>query len=624
MRQTNNTTGCFKDTIINVTINSVPNPNIIGKSIVCEGERLQLYQVQSMSNHSYQWLPLNKGTYVGNTSSSAVSINWNTNASGYENITVRQTNNLTGCFKDTSFSVYISPKPQPLITGSNIVCVGSTTDYSVGNRSNHSYQWFYPKNGTITSSIYGNTAKINWTKKGTDTLKIRQTDNASGCFQDTMMIITIQDAPSAIVSGTRVSCLNSGIETYTVQSVPGYSYSWYGIDKGTVLSGSTGNSARILWDKSIGYDSIFVLVTDKSSGCTTIGGYQVEVVEAPRVEIFGPNSACENQQNLVFKTVKRSGSTYTWTALSQNISIKGNYTLDSVTINAKNAGIAFLKLTEMNSQGCIRDTTIAILVENGLKPEITAFGGVNYLCKGDSRGLECKMSADSYQWKRDGVNIPGAIDRIYLAFEAGRYSVSTKSGDCSGESDNITIIEMQLPKPIITGPLKVSQNQKSIAYQAGSQVNSTYKWEAFGNATITSNPNNSVIVVDFFGSGNAYIKVTETDRNTCTKDTMITVVIEGVSSLMGETVNQQSVLVYPNPISGEYDLSVDLPQTFGIFVDLHVYNSLGIKQESNAIAEIHPSGTMIKVNVSALINGVYTMVIQTNSGKQTIQFIITH
>ena len=94
----------------------------------------------------------------------------------------------------------------------------------------------------------------------------------------------------------------------------------------------------------------------------------------------------------------------------------------------------------------------------------------------------------------------------------------------------------------------------------GSQVNSTYKWEAFGNATITSNPNNSVIVVDFFGSGNAYIKVTETDRNTCTKDTMITVVIEGVSSLMGETVKQQSVLVYPNPISGEYDLSVNLHQ----------------------------------------------------------------
>ncbi|MFM6956118.1 MAG: SBBP repeat-containing protein [Ignavibacteria bacterium] len=624
MRQTNNTTGCFKDTVINVTINSAPNPSIIGKSIVCEGDRLQLYQVQSVSNHSYQWLPLNKGTYVGSTSSSAVSINWNNNASGYENITVRQTNNLTGCFKDTSFSVYISPKPQPLITGSNIVCVGSTADYSVANRSNHSYQWFYPKNGTITSSIYGNTAKINWTIKGTDTLKIRQTDNASGCFQDTMMIITIQDAPTAIVSGTRVSCLNSAIEIYTVQSVPGYSYSWYGIDKGTVISGSTGNSVRILWDKSIGYDSMFVLVTDKSSGCSTIGGYQVEVVEAPRVEIFGPNSACENQQNLVFKTVKRSGSTYTWSALSQNISINGNYTLDSVIINAKNAGIAFLKLTEMNIQGCIRDTTIAILVENGLKPEITAFGGVNYLCKGDSRGLECKMSADSYQWKREGVNIPGAIDRIYLAFEGGRYSVSTKSGDCSGESDNITLTEMPLPKPIITGPLKVNKNQKSIAYQVGSQVNSTYKWEAFGNATITSNPNNSVIVVDFFGSGNAYIKVTETDRNTCTKDTMITVVIEGVSSLMGETHNQQSIIVYPNPISGEHDLSVDLPHTFGMFQDLHVYNSLGIKQESNAIAEIHSSGSMIKVNVSSLVNGVYTMAIQTNKGKHTIQFIIAH
>ena len=454
MRQTNNSTGCSKDTILNVTINPSPTPFITGKIIVCEGERLILYQVQSVNNHSYQWQPLTKGTYATTTTSSTVSINWNNNASGFETLKVRQTNNLTGCFKDTTLSIYISPKPKPVISGLNIVCVGSVFEYSVVSQSNYSYQWQYPSNGKITNSIYGNTVSINWTKMGKDTLTIRQTDNTTGCFKDTTFIVNINNAPNPTITGTNTICFSGPIETYSVQNVSGYSYSWYGIDRGTIVSGSTSSSVKVLWDKSIGYDSIFVLVTDKLTGCSTIGRYQVEVIEAPKVEIFGPNTACENQQNLVFKTVKKIGSTYTWSVLTQNLSIKGNYKGDSVIINARSIGVGFIKLTEMNSQGCVRDTTISLLIENGLKPEITSFGGENYMCKGDSRGLECKLS-DTYQWKRDGVIIQGATDRVYLAFIPGKYSVVTKSGDCIGESELFTLYEFPIPIPVISAALAI-------------------------------------------------------------------------------------------------------------------------------------------------------------------------
>jgi hypothetical protein len=622
VRQTNNATGCFKDTTINVTINSIPNPYITGKAIVCEGDRFVIYQVQTASNHSYQWQALTKGSYVYGSSGASVTINWNSNASGYEQLKVRQTNNLTGCYKDTTLSVYISPKPSPVINGEKIVCTGSLLDYSVQNQSAHSYQWQYPKYGTISSSIYSNTVKVNWTKNGIDTLKVRQIDNASGCYKDTSFVVVIQDAPNPSITGNKTLCFNGSMETYNVQYVQGYSYTWYGIEKGTVVSGSTGSSLRVIWDKGIGFDSIFVLVTDKQTGCAKVSGFLVEVTESPKVEIFGPSNACENQQNLVFKTTKRPGSTYTWTALTQNLSIKGNYSADSVIINAKSTGVGFIKLTEMNIQGCIGDTTIAILIENGIKPEITTFGGGTFLCKGDSRGLECKSAADTYVWKRDGVIIPGAIDRIYLAFIPGRYSVNTKSGDCIGESDAITLVEVALPTPVISGPKKVTANQKSIAYQVNNKPNSLYKWEIFGNAAITSDPNNTLIVVDFYDAGNAYIKVTETDVNTCIKDTIYSVTIEGAASTKEDISNADIITIYPNPLSFGNELMVHFPNTFGIVKQVKLFNSIGNAQNMMSSVEQKGLEYIMNIDASSLPNGLYSIIIETEKGMYSKQCII--
>ena len=622
VRQTNNANGCFKDTTINVTINSIPNPYITGKAIVCEGERLVVYQVQTASNNSYQWQALTKGNYVYGSSGASVTINWNSNASGYEQLKVRQTNNLTGCYKDTTLSVYISPKPLPVINGANIICTGSLSDYSIQNQSNHSYQWQYPKNGTITSSIYSNAIKVNWNKNGIDTLKVRQIDNASGCYKDTSFVVVVQDAPNPNITGNNTLCFNGTMETYNVQNVQGYSYTWYGIEKGTVVSGSTGSSLRVIWDKGIGLDSIFVLVTDKQTGCSKISGFLVEVTQAPKVEIFGPSNACENQQNLVFKTTKKPGSTYTWTTLTQNLSIKGNYSADSVIINAKSTGVGFIKLTEMNNQGCIGDTTIAILIENGVKPEIKTFGGGTYLCKGDSRGIECKSAADTYVWKRDGVTIPGAIDRIYLAFIPGRYSVTTKSGDCLGESDAITLVEVELPTPVISGPKKVTANQKSIAYQVNNKANSQYMWEIFGNAAIISNPNNTLIVVDFYNAGNAYIKVTETDVNSCIKDTIYSVVIEGTTSTKEDATNSEVIKVYPNPLSYGNELIVHLPNTYGIVKHVRLFNSVGNSQTTITSIEQNGSKYLLNIDASALPNGLYSIFVETEKGMYSKQCII--
>ena len=212
---------------------------------------------------------------------------------------------------------------------------------------------------------------------------------------------------------------------------------------------------------------------------------------------------------------------------------------------------------------------------------------------------------------------------MYLAFIPGKYSVVTKSGDCIGESELFTLYEFPIPIPVISGPFKVFPNQKSIAYQVKSQSTSAYKWEAFGNASITSNPNNSVIVVDFFGSGNAYIKVTETDNNKCINDTMITVVIDGSASITGDLLLTQSLLVTPNPVSMDNECSIYIPKSLGIIHQWNIYNCIGAFQQFVNTIEASEFGTSIRINTASMINGLYTIMVSTDKGLFSSSFIIS-
>ena len=91
---------------LNITINALPIPVINGNTSVCLGATNVQYSVSPVSGHSYQWYQPIRGTIVSGTTSSSVFINWNI-ATGTEQLKMRQTNNTTGCFKDTVINVTI-------------------------------------------------------------------------------------------------------------------------------------------------------------------------------------------------------------------------------------------------------------------------------------------------------------------------------------------------------------------------------------------------------------------------------------------------------------------------------------------------------------------------------------
>jgi len=128
------------------------------------------------------------------------------------------------------------------------------------------------------------------------------------------------------------------------------------------------------------------------------------------------------------------------------------------------------------------------------------------VCQGDSVKLTFSSAASSYQWKLNGVNIPGATQQNYYAKTAGSYSLTATGSGCSIPINSATVTIYSLP-PAIINP---SATQHLCPGQAASLLASTgpgytYKWKKNG-VDIPGMTQYSLSVKD---SGNYKVQVTD-------------------------------------------------------------------------------------------------------------------
>ncbi len=84
--------------------------------------------------------------------------------------------------------------------------------------------------------------------------------------------------------------------------------------------------------------------------------------------------------------------------------------------------------------------------------EAQLFLVVQLFAKAEARCLAAN-GGTSYQWKRDGVDIPGATSSSYSATLPGTYTVIIKNGACTGLSSNSAVVRVQAC--IVVGESKV-------------------------------------------------------------------------------------------------------------------------------------------------------------------------
>jgi hypothetical protein len=144
--------------------------------------------------------------------------------------------------------------------------------------------------------------------------------------------------------------------------------------------------------------------------------------------------------------------------------------------------------------------------ENGVAATISPLATVT-VCSSSLLVLTCNNSGEgySYQWKKYGVDLPGATDPTYQVNSPGAYSVELISGGCTSNSP-ATIIKFTDPvAPISPSGTITSCNNKSVNFSTSEFAGMMFQWYTSSEAIPGATRNNYTAS----GSGSYSVQVSD-------------------------------------------------------------------------------------------------------------------
>lgn len=304
-----------------------------------------------------------------------------------------------------------------------------------------------------------------WTRNG-------RTYNSSGIYLD-----TIEDACGAgcdtvvalrltIVDGPAVTLgeIGSSLGTTTCAGLPAtlsanvtasngsLTYLWTRSAGATLL---TDNAMAVTTNNlTSGANTYTVRVTAAVAGCgSTYAEESITITAAAAsavtlndiVSSNGATICIGSNTDLSVSADSYTGTvTYAWTATPSGTAGMSATTGNSITAEPTAAAShTYTVVATSHTDGCVDATdtkTITIGVDN--EPALTSVsisseGDETEFCEGESNTLTANntglVGTASYQWKKNGVDIPSATNSTYAATEAGSYTVTVtaSNGVCS-------------------------------------------------------------------------------------------------------------------------------------------------------------------------------------------------
>jgi hypothetical protein len=179
---------------------------------------------------------------------------------------------------------------------------------------------------------------------------------------------------------------------------------------------------------NIGPNTVTLTVTDLANNTTTCNA--VVTVAPAAIIVSGQTTVCQGQ---TVTLTANQGDSYQW--LKDNNVIAG---ANSQTFVATETGNYSVTVT--NAGGCSGTSTpTAITVNNNPTVAITPSGNAS-LCPPNGSVQISATTSSIYQWKKEGVNIPGATQQNYTATTTGNYSVQVIDlFGCSATSSPVAI-----------------------------------------------------------------------------------------------------------------------------------------------------------------------------------------
>lgn len=548
---------------------------------ICNGDSVFMYDTYT-KNYIYQWY-YNGSVITGSTDTSMYA----KQAGDYY---LEATDTSTGC-KASSGTFTISSSTSPTASmsakGATKFCQGDSVELDASASTNAGfYKWFL--NGTqikgASQSNYFATLAGDYTV---------QAISNSGCVDLSKTVkITVDSLPNVNISASpKTTVCDGDTVTLSVPNASGNTYQWFESTLG-ILNGSTSSNYATI------FEGDYYCIVSNSAGCkATSSVISVTVIQSPYSFVKQPSTTqtCPGDSILLNATTM-AGATYQWQLNGNDIA----GATDSMYY-AKQPGDYSVKLT--NSNGCtsVSINSVSLFFSGGPDPKVS-FTGSNDFCEGDSLLLAVTSSSpQSFQWRKNGIDIPGETGQIYVAKTSGKYSCFvTNTLGCSGVSSDTTITVNPKPTPSISrnGNQLSSSNASGWAYQ-------WYKDDvAISGATSK----------DLGVSQAGKYKVVVTDANGCvgtSNDIIITSV--ALPNSLG------SANIWPNPSTGEFNFNANLNNNQR--VHLKVVDMVGKTVLDLGMNSLQKGSNALNINLTEAPKGVYLLQFITSEGQQTFKLI---
>lgn len=467
-----NAYGCEKTQSKMVTVYSLPELTILGRSSICDGETTTFIATGASG---YHW---NTGV---NADRITVSVE------GYYAVTGTDAH---GCMSTASVALVVHDLPTLKINGRTTICQDGNTMLTATGASN--YEW---SSGEVTQSITANYVG-NYTVTGT---------NQYGCSATKTVSVT-QSSVNASISGNRYFCHGQST-TLTVTGDANNTYRWYDgstaasatistpgqytvtvtnangcqsvlsatvneyntitpsisgqlticESQSTTLRASGGSS--YVWDDgstqaliTVNATGTYTVTATDQNGCTATASATVLVNPIPTINVLAQSSICKGQS--VILTAVSSANSYSWST--------GDNT-SSITVSPMTTTTYTVLVTDEN--GCSNTASKQVVVN---QPPALYIDGPSAICQGDTAMLTATGGV-AYQWST-GQHTPNLA-----VISSGNYSVTAVADNGCSASASKQVTVNALPVAVVTESASICRGQQA-TLTVDAPVGCTYVW----------------------------------------------------------------------------------------------------------------------------------------------------
>ncbi|MEI7801910.1 MAG: T9SS type A sorting domain-containing protein, partial [Bacteroidota bacterium] len=345
---TGTSNGCSNTKAVALTVNAIPVVSTSANTIICTGSSTTL---TANGATAYSWSP---STGLNVTTGTSVTANPNTS------LTYSVTGTTNGCTNTKTISVTVSLSLVLTLSGSPVLCSGSSTSLTVSGASNYTWSPSTGLNVTTGSSVSASpTSNLTYTITGSSGI----------CNSTKTVAMTVNALPVVSVIGNSSTCSGTSI---SLSASGASTYSW---SPSTGLNVSTGASVTATPGSSITY----TVTGTAANGCVNISTKTITINALPGITYTSVNPSSGQSNGSINITVSGAQSPYTYhwsnNATTEDLSslAAGTFT---VTVTTATGCVAVQSVTLTNTSSTCNTTAGASFMNTTASSTIIMWGGV--------------------------------------------------------------------------------------------------------------------------------------------------------------------------------------------------------------------------------------------------------